>query len=289
MSRRYVVWTKKEKEALAKRMVELHRAKPTISLKDALAQAQATVFPPDRRRPHVTGYKAKDVVALFRKLAGVPEKRVTNTVKKQVEPNPVRMKEPSVQEPKEPNRALSLDEYSLEALISEVARRTAVAVIPRVVEEIRRYTEVSSEPGHTVEPVVSTVMQVPAAKPQAPKTKYRIEGLKAASDKPTLSPTVTRLKPAKKKKKVIVIGLKGQQKNHVDTAIHEELELVFCDVNRLRALSSSIRPGDTVVLMTKFISHKAQQLAAAANPEQICYCNGGTSSLNDVLMDLATQ
>ncbi|CAK0233331.1 Uncharacterised protein [Burkholderia pseudomallei] len=84
--------------------------------------------------------------------------------------------------------------------------------------------------------------------------------------------------PRHRKPRVLVVGLVRQQEEDVTRALGELFELDFAKVERHMMLADKARGADLVVLMTKFISHKHQEIVQSVN-EHIVYRNGGVTEL----------
>ncbi|KNA31017.1 hypothetical protein ADU20_27200 [Burkholderia pseudomallei] len=91
---------------------------------------------------------------------------------------------------------------------------------------------------------------------------------------------VTRLHaaPRHRKPRVLIVGLLNQQEQDMTKAMGEFLSLDYAKSEHHTTLEDKARNADLVVLMTKFISHKHQDIVQRVN-EHIVYRNGGVSEL----------
>jgi hypothetical protein len=91
---------------------------------------------------------------------------------------------------------------------------------------------------------------------------------------------VTRLHsaPRNRKPRVLVVGLLNQQEQDMTRAMGEFLDLEYAKSEHHKTLEDRAKHADLVVLMTKFISHKHQEIVRHVN-EHIVYQNGGVSEL----------
>lgn len=84
--------------------------------------------------------------------------------------------------------------------------------------------------------------------------------------------------PRNRKPRVLVVGLVRQQEEDIKRALGELLTLEYARVEHADNLEDKARGADLVVLMTKFISHKHQDIVRRVN-EHIVYRNGGVTEL----------
>lgn len=91
---------------------------------------------------------------------------------------------------------------------------------------------------------------------------------------------VTRLHPAPRHRKprVLIVGLLEQQEREMTKAMGEFLRLDYAKSSHHTTLEDKARNADLVVLMTKFISHKHQDIVQRVN-EHIVYRNGSVTEL----------
>ncbi|OMR93353.1 hypothetical protein AQ733_10210 [Burkholderia pseudomallei] len=84
--------------------------------------------------------------------------------------------------------------------------------------------------------------------------------------------------PRHRKPRVLVVGLVRQQEDDVRRALGELFRFDYVRVEHADNLEEKARGADLVVLMTKFISHKHQDIVRRVN-EHIVYRNGGVTEL----------
>lgn len=84
--------------------------------------------------------------------------------------------------------------------------------------------------------------------------------------------------PRHRKPRVLIVGLLNQQEQDMTKAMGELLNLDYAKSEHHTTLEDKARNADLVVLMTKFISHKHQDIVQRVN-EHIVYRNGGVSEL----------
>ncbi|WP_273944917.1 hypothetical protein [Burkholderia pseudomallei] len=84
--------------------------------------------------------------------------------------------------------------------------------------------------------------------------------------------------PRDRKPRVLVVGLVRQQEDDVSRALGELFRFDYARVEHADNLEEKARGADLVVLMTKFISHKHQDIVRRVN-EHIVYRNGGVTEL----------
>ncbi|MBF3820789.1 hypothetical protein ISF98_05580 [Burkholderia pseudomallei] len=84
--------------------------------------------------------------------------------------------------------------------------------------------------------------------------------------------------PRERKPRVLVVGLVRQQEDDVTRSLGELFNLQYARVEHGDNLEDKARGADLVVLMTKFISHKHQEIVRRVN-EHIVYRNGGVTEL----------
>ncbi|CAJ8910918.1 Uncharacterised protein [Burkholderia pseudomallei] len=84
--------------------------------------------------------------------------------------------------------------------------------------------------------------------------------------------------PRHRKPRVLVVGLVRQQEDDVTRSLGELFNLQYARVEHADNLEDKARGADLVVLMTKFISHKHQDVVRRVN-EHIVYRNGGVTEL----------
>lgn len=91
---------------------------------------------------------------------------------------------------------------------------------------------------------------------------------------------VSRLHPAPRHRKprVLIVGLLNQQEQDMARAMGEVLSLDFAKSEHHTTLEDKAKGADLVVLMTKFISHKHQDIVQRVN-EHVVYRHGGVSEL----------
>jgi hypothetical protein len=80
--------------------------------------------------------------------------------------------------------------------------------------------------------------------------------------------------------KVAIIGLHSSQETQVRDLFEDRFDLTFVSSSSGR-ISSAVDGADKVVVMTKFISHQAQD--AVRKHPGLLYSNGGVSSLQRLL------
>jgi hypothetical protein len=149
-----------------------------------------------------------------------------------------------------------IGEYGTEEIIIELVTRIASMVVPPIIKELKKEGVLT--------PQISKVSDTKIQRSRTnDKTTYR-------------------------KRKVIVVGLKGDQSDNLDAEIRKALDLHFCAKDKPHELRNKAHKGDDVVLMSKFIKHVHQEIAKSVGA-RIMYCNGGLSELQDVLMDIATK
>ncbi|CAJ8943437.1 Uncharacterised protein [Burkholderia pseudomallei] len=84
--------------------------------------------------------------------------------------------------------------------------------------------------------------------------------------------------PRDRKPRVLIVGLVRQQEDDVRRALGELFRFDYVRVEHADNLEEKARGADLVVLMTKFISHKHQDIVRRVN-EHIVYRNGGVTEL----------
>lgn len=84
--------------------------------------------------------------------------------------------------------------------------------------------------------------------------------------------------PRDRKPRVLIVGLVRQQEDDVRRALGELFRFNYVRVEHADNLEEKARGADLVVLMTKFISHKHQDIVRRVN-EHIVYRNGGVTEL----------
>lgn len=84
--------------------------------------------------------------------------------------------------------------------------------------------------------------------------------------------------PRDRKPRVLIVGLVRQQEDDVRRALGELFRFDYVRVEHADNLEEKARGADLVVLMTKFISHKHQDVVRRVN-EHIVYRNGGVTEL----------
>lgn len=96
--------------------------------------------------------------------------------------------------------------------------------------------------------------------------------------------TVKVSEPQKPKlKKIMVVGLIGEQRNFIEKEFKDIFDLKFYDKDdNIQSLKERAINCDEIILMTKFISHKHQDLVKASGAP-FSYCNGGISDLSKQL------
>ena len=89
------------------------------------------------------------------------------------------------------------------------------------------------------------------------------------------------------KNKVVVVGLLPQQEKIIKSERFRNLKLKFFDSkDNLQRLASSVAAaGQTVVMMTDFISHKHVDVCKSGSAS-VRPCPGGLSSLKSILRQL---
>ena len=210
-----VIWTTREWEAVARYFMEHGHDPAKHGFKTHLSSAQDAVLPPERRRS----------------LVGIPRglrNEVVNTINRlslTARPEPI----------PQPSQKSSLEEFSTEDLLVEVARRVA------------KFLESKSESG-----------PLPVDRGFHPTTKH--------DPRPQ-----SEVRPAKIK--VLIIGPRGPQQDRLRTAF-PTLDLRFVLAEELPSLVMT-RSADCreIILWTKFMNH-AQQTVAQNTGINTWYANG---------------
>ena len=83
--------------------------------------------------------------------------------------------------------------------------------------------------------------------------------------------------------KVAIIGLSPTQATTVKNEFSDSFSLTFVSSSESR-IPSTVDNADNVVVMTKFVSHRAQNLVR--NHPGLLFHNGGVSGLKDLLHTL---
>jgi hypothetical protein len=85
-------------------------------------------------------------------------------------------------------------------------------------------------------------------------------------------------------RKILIVGLLNEQRQVVQKEWNDLLDLKFCEGNNPN-LADLAKKSDVAVIMTKFISHGAQNTIKNTGV-QLAWCNGSVSDLGRVLEDL---
>lgn len=239
-----VRWTDEERQAIFERLIEVY-AEGKRSDPSSILQLAQRVLPIERRRriyPSMV-YKLRPWMdsARVESYTRARNRKLTEVALT----NKVTIADiPSVSVPTE----LGVQEL-VEKLIDQLANRITTEVMRRVSEQL----SVLQKPYQPSQPVAE-VNPVQVATPQPPKVR---------------------------RKRVTIIGLKGQQ---ITTVEQKYPDIDFTFMTTEEAQGRNPGEGDWTIVMTKFVNHGTY--AKYRHAANLKHCNGGVSDLSTIIQTI---
>lgn len=161
-----------------------------------------------------------------------------------------------------------------ELMDQTVQPKTEVKVVERVVHVPQKLSDFSIEDlqreinNRLIKPMIDQAIS------------QAIDKIASLLEKPkNESVDITPAVQTPKLKRVMIVGLMGEQQNTIEKEFKDAFDLRFYNKDDpIHSLKSKASTCDEVILMTKFISHKHQDLVKASGAP-FSYCNGGVSDL----------
>lgn len=83
-----------------------------------------------------------------------------------------------------------------------------------------------------------------------------------------------------RKKKIVVVGLKGGNMTIVKNVVKEKARLSFIDVDHsIQQMRNTCKSADCVFLMRNFVSHRHSEAVRSTKVKTMTYVNGGIDDL----------
>lgn len=259
--RQRIVWDETEKKKLARAMAERLHSDVQLSFRAAFNEAQSAVIAKGRHR-EIASFDFNTPW-----LAGMVEdelRTLRNTAAQQM-------------------ARAGLETASLEELMAALTNRLVDTVRTRIQDEIQGEVE------RKIEAIVSQKVEAIMDQFTSPT-----DTAVAIIDKPTVGVQPGQKVSQRRKPTIAIIGPLQSQMAHVKLAIEGLANLTFIDKDtNPKNNEGSFRRADSVVAMTKFISHVHEDSILSAlgkdNKEKYHRFNGGISGLTQYVKNLAER
>ncbi|CAJ4809964.1 Uncharacterised protein [Burkholderia pseudomallei] len=255
--KRRVYWTADEKRVIALESKRLRSVNVGMTRLDAIRDAVNSMLPPARRRD-VKKFETVDWIE--DEWKAIEDAERAERAEREAREHAAELERQAEESQRaieaaraEAEKAKALDPASLpfDTLIEAIGVRIAGMLLRSIGEQLQEsiMQRITEALGH---------IAVPAPLPEG----------------------ATRLHaaPRDRKPRVLIVGLVRQQEDDVRRALGELFRFDYVRVEHADNLEEKARGADLVVLMTKFISHKHQDIVRRVN-EHIVYRNGGVTEL----------
>jgi hypothetical protein len=237
--RKRIFWNDAERKAVFNRMVELYAGGRYSTRENMLIKAQ-DILPPSRRRKVYPAMLSN--LKVWMNNAEIESQTKARDRKLTEVALAAKVETPT---PAPQPVELGVSEL-LEKLFDQLAKRVATEVMSGISEQLSALQKTHQDP----RPVIVN-QTAPGGWPQTTKPR---------------------------RKRVMVIGLKGQQMSVVKQK-YQDIDFTFMDAEE--ALCRSPGGADFTILMTKFINHSVH--SKYRDVTNLKYCNGGVSELSSIM------
>ncbi|MBF4041921.1 hypothetical protein ISI04_08875 [Burkholderia pseudomallei] len=257
--RRLVRWTSDEKRKVARESKRLRSTNLGMTRLDAIRRAIESELPPDRRRD-IKRFELVDwIEAEWQMLEDIERadqaereaREQTAELERQAEES--RRATEAARAEAEAAKAIDPASLPFATLIEAIGVKIAGMLLRSIGEQLQE-----SIMQRITEALGNVTLPSPGVLPEGATRMHAA--------------------PRDRKPRVLVVGLVRQQEDDVSRALGELFRFDYARVEHADNLEEKARGADLVVLMTKFISHKHQDIVRRVN-EHIVYRNGGVTEL----------